>query len=107
MYSEMNVPLEENSIFYGSIKNIGSQDVNVSCSAEGINQIGITFDPISSRVNQGNVKKIKIFINTIGAHPGGYKGWFYIWNNKTQETLEKIPLTISVNNSSKSPRQSI
>lgn len=100
-YLEMNVPLGETSIFHGSIRNIGFQDVEVRCSADGINNhIAIDFIPPISLIPQGNFSPINISINVKGALPGDYKGLFYIWKNNTTEVLEKLPLTIQVKNSS-------
>jgi hypothetical protein len=99
-YLEMNVPLGESSTFNGSIRNIGFQDVNVRCFAEGINHINIRFTPPSARINQGDIVPINICIDPIGAPPGEYKGLFYIRKDNPQDVLEKIPITIQVKNSS-------
>ncbi len=106
-YVELNVSLGENTIYNGTIRNIGSQDVDVRFSAEGIpeegvNHIAINFDPSSPQIERGTAKLIHIYIDTTGALPGDYKGLIYIWNNKTkknnnaQDVLEKIPITIQV-----------
>jgi hypothetical protein len=110
-YAELNVSLGEDTIYNGTIKNIGSQDVDVRFSAEGIpaagiNHIAINFDPPSTQIERGKIRLIHIQINTTDALPGDYKGLIYIWNNKSknnsnaQDVLEKIPITIQVKNSS-------
>jgi len=102
-YLEMNMSLGDSPTFYGTIKNIGSKDVNVRCSAEGINHIAISFDPLSAIIKKRTAIPIKISINTTDATTGDYKGLFYIWNNNhkdSQDVLERIPLTIQVKNSS-------
>lgn len=107
-YLEMDMTLGDSPTFYGAIKNIGSKDVNVRCSAEGINHIAISFDPPSATIKKRTAIPIKISMNTTNATTGDYKGLFYIWNNNnnnnnnniSQNVLERIPLTIQIKNSS-------
>jgi hypothetical protein len=112
LYAELNVSLGENTTYNGSIKNIGSQDVDVRFSAEGIpaegvNHIAINFDNASDQIEWDTTKPVHFHIDTTSAIPGDYKGFIYVWNNKSknnsnvQDVLEKIPITIRVINSSK------
>jgi hypothetical protein len=111
-YAELNTTLGENLTYIGDIRNIGSQEVDVRFSAEGIpaegvNHIAINFDPSNTQIERGATKVIHIYINTTSALPGDQKGFIYIWDNKNknsngiQDVLEKIPITIRVINSSK------
>lgn len=103
-YLEMNVTSGDNPTFHGAIKNIGSKDVNVRCSVEGLDRIAIGIDLPSPKIKKTTTTPINISVNTTNAAPGDYKGLFYIWNNNhknSQDVLERIPLTIQVKNSSK------
>jgi len=105
-YLEMSAPLGENFIYNISIKNIGSDNVNLSCSTEGFNHIAINFTPPNILIKQGTKNPIIININTTGALPGDYRGLYYIWKDSTDEVLEMIPITIQVKNSSQKFNQS-
>lgn len=96
-YMETNVPLGENFSYSVSIRNIGSDDVTLRYSAVGINPISISFNPESARIDPFNIAPMNIYIDTKESFPGDYQGVIYIWNDNTQEVLEKIPIIIKVN----------
>jgi hypothetical protein len=99
-YAELNISSGENLSYNGSIKNIGSKDIKLRFSAEGLNHISIAFIPKSTSIRMGEIKPIIIQINGTGANSDNYKGWIYIRKGNTQEVLERIPITIHVKKSS-------
>lgn len=99
MYTEINMPIDDNLSFKGCIKNIGSEDVAVNCTVEGIKHISFVLSPPELTVMKGNGEFVTISVNTSGSIPGCYNGSLLIWNKDTKEVLEKIPITIQVKNS--------
>lgn len=95
-YSEINMLPGENFTYRISINNIGLENVNLSYSAVGINQIALGFNPNTSGISPRAPGLINISIDTNDTLPGDYQGFIYIRNADNQQILEKIPLIIKV-----------
>ncbi len=79
-FAEMNMVCNKNYSYNFLIKNIGSQDINLGFSAEGLNDIPITFNPARTCILCGDMKVIQLNISTTKEISGDYNGFICIWN---------------------------
>ena len=84
-------------IFYNiSVKNIGSEVVNIGYSAVGINQSWIPSTPLDKTTGISPGKSKIITINIVDAPYGSHSGLIAIWNNDSEDVLEHIPITLNL-----------
>ena len=100
---EMNVIPGVDLKYNLTIKNIGSEKLNLGYSSIGINQTWMNFSD-EGRIYRGRGETLSITIKILNAPPGDYKGYIAIWNKINGNVLERIPFVLNVKEANQTPK---